>query len=55
MEQEGAERRKHNRFRVALGMFLSFSPDDSGLVEVIDISMSVLPSLRLWARAKHAV
>lgn len=42
MEQAGVERRKYNRFRVPLGVFLSFSPDDSRLGEVIDISMNGL-------------
>ena len=42
MQQEGVERRKYNRFRVPLGMFLSFTPDDSRLGEVIDISMGGL-------------
>ena len=42
MQQEGVERRKYHRFRVPPGVFLSFSPDDSRLGEVVDISVGGL-------------
>jgi hypothetical protein len=42
MQEERVERRKYKRFRVPIGVFLSFGPDDSRLGEIIDISMSGL-------------
>ena len=36
------ERRKHRRFRVPVGVFVSFRPDNSRLGEIIDISLSGL-------------
>jgi len=38
MQEEQVERRKYKRFRIPVGVFLSFGPDDSRLGEIIDIS-----------------
>lgn len=36
------ERRRHERFRVPVGVFVGFRPDNSRLGEIIDISLSGL-------------
>jgi hypothetical protein len=39
---ERIERRRHRRFRVPVGVFVSFRPDNSRLGEIIDISLNGL-------------
>ena len=41
-EVERVERRKHRRFEVPTGVFVSFRPHDGKLGEIIDISMGGL-------------
>jgi hypothetical protein len=40
--KEWGDRRKHERFEVSMGVFVSFRPHDNRLGEIVDISMGGL-------------